>query len=60
MPSRIIRSRIKCRQPPWERHTNEQQTENDDKLVDAVAQDVLGHGAGDEWLIATVWFSHEQ
>lgn len=42
------------------RHTNEQQTENDDKLVNAVAQDVLGHGAGDKWLVAAVWFPHEQ
>lgn len=25
-----------------------------------MAQDVLGHGAGDEGLVAAIWFSHEQ
>ena len=34
--------------------TGEQQGEDDDELVDGVAQDVLGHGAGDEGLVASV------
>lgn len=37
-------------------HTNEKQREDDDELIDSVSKDVLGHGAGDERLVATVWF----
>lgn len=37
-------------------HTNEEQCEDDDELIDSVSKDVLGHGAGDERLVATVWF----
>lgn len=34
--------------------TDEEQREDDDELIDSVSQDVLGHGAGDERLVATV------
>lgn len=36
------------------RRTDEEQREDDDELIDSVSEDVLGHGAGDERLVATV------
>lgn len=36
------------------RRTDEEQREDDDELIDAVSEDVLGHGAGDERLVAAV------
>lgn len=34
--------------------TDEEQSEDDDELIDSVSENVLGHGAGDERLVATV------
>lgn len=34
--------------------TDKEQREDDDELIDSVSEDVLGHGAGDERLVATV------
>lgn len=41
-------------------HTNKEQREDDDELIDSMSKDVLGHGAGDERLVATVWFPLQQ
>lgn len=40
--------------------THKQQSEDDYELVDAVAQDVLSHGTGDQRFVSTVGFSHQQ
>lgn len=34
--------------------TDKEQREDDDELIDSVSEDVLGHGAGDERLVATI------
>lgn len=38
-------------------HTNKQQGEDDNKLIDAMAQDVLHHSEGDKGVVTAVWFS---
>lgn len=40
--------------------TGEEQSEDDDELVHALAQDVLHHGAGDEGLVAAVRLPQQQ
>lgn len=40
--------------------TNEEQGEDDGELVDRVAQDVLHHGAGNQWLVSAVWLPQQQ
>lgn len=42
------------------RRTDEEQREDDDQLIDSVSEDVLGHGAGDERLVAAVGLPLEQ
>lgn len=45
---------------PTRPRTNEEQREDDDELIDSVSEDVLGHGAGDERLVATVRLPPQQ
>ena len=40
--------------------TRKEQSEDNDELIDPVAQDVLGHGAGDEGLVPAVGLPHEE
>lgn len=35
--------------------THEEQREDNGELVHSVTQDVLHHGAGDEWLVPAIW-----
>lgn len=42
------------------RDTDEEEEKDDDELIDAVSQNVLGHGAGDERLVASVRLPPEQ
>lgn len=37
--------------------TNKQQSEDDNKLIDTMPQDVLHHGEGDEGVVTAVGFS---
>lgn len=41
-------------------HTNKEQCEDDDELIDSVPKDVLCHGAGDERFVATIWLPLQQ
>lgn len=36
-------------------HTDKEQCEDDDELIDSMSEDILRHGAGDERLVATIW-----
>lgn len=40
--------------------TSKEQGEGNGELIDGMAQDVLHHGSGDEWLVSAVRFAQEQ